>query len=154
MRDIFVIDSSVFIDAFTNKANPQYKQSAKDLMRHLFRNKMFNKNVGRIPWEVFDTLYSHFMKIGKTKTIKKVLKIVEPDFTTFKNNDSKLTVREAILKLAYRLSIKPETKLHLITNDPKMRDELLKEKTIFFVIDSNDAVNIITHPNFYYEPDN
>jgi len=147
MRDIFVIDHSVFIDALTEKGDSEYQESSRELIKHLFRYKISGINIAYMPAEALDKLFRYFLLLGKLHSISMISNIVAMDSTTFRDKNLNLSIPEAMTRLAYKFTLSP-SKVYLITNNKRVYGSLLEDNTIFSVFDSKRAGDIITHPNF------
>lgn len=147
MRDIFIIDQSIFIDALTEKGNKNYQESSRELVKHLFRYKISGITIAYMPAEALDKLFRFFLTLEKLQSISMISNIIGMDSTTFKEDDLDLKIPEAMTRLAYKFTLTPY-KVYLVTNNKRVYENLISDGTIFSVFDSKEAVNIITHPNF------
>ena len=143
MRDVFIIDNSIFEDALTEDGRKEFKESSTELLNLLFKFKLDNITIGYIPEEAYKKFVNYFIKLNKTKTISLISEIVDVE-PPIKNGQK---VFEAISNLAYKFTLIPQ-KSYLVTNNPLTFQRLLQSDRMFYVINSNDAVKIIKHPNF------
>ena len=150
MRDVFVIDQSIFIDALTEKGDKNYQDSSRELIKHLFRYKLSGVTIAYMPAEALDKLFRFFLNLEKLQSISMISNIVGMDSTTFKDRSLNLSIPDAMSRLAYKLTLSPY-KIYLVTNNKRVYNTLLGDTSTFFVADSKKAVDIITHPNFLCE---
>ena len=143
MRDVFIIDNSIFEDALTDSGREGFKQSSIQLIDELFRLKLDEIDVGYIPIEAYRKIASYFGTLKKTKAIKLISNIVNVEPST----KPKLKVVEAIQNLAYKFTLIPQ-KAYLVTNNFRTYTKLLQSDRMFYVINSDEALMIIQHRNF------
>ena len=146
MREIFVSDGSIFVDALTDAGNIAYKESAIELISLFFKYNISGKPIAYIPAEAFIKIKSFFEKIGKTNTISLITQIVGIDSSTI-DRQPKVKVSEAMCLLAYKSTLSPAN-VRLVTNDENTFKRLVEDGGLFFVINSKDAVSIIKHSSF------
>lgn len=147
MKDIFIIDGSIFIDGLVSEGkNPRLESSARELINHLFKYKISGKNIAFMPAEAYIKLMKFFLEKEKVQSISLISNIIEIDTTTYRGGEN-LSVPEAMGKLAYKLTLSP-CKVYLITNSPKTYNKILQSDRLFFVCNSEDALKIITHETF------
>lgn len=147
MRGIFIVDGSIFIDGLVPEGKkPEFENSAKELINHLFKHKISGNSIAYMPAEAYIKLMHFFLDKGRVQTISLITNIIEIDATTYRGGEN-LSVSEAMEKLAYQLTLTP-CKVYLITNSPNTYKKILQSERMFFVCNSKDALNIIAHPSF------
>lgn len=144
MKDVFIIDNSLFEDAFTDEGRAEFKQSSKEFINQIFRLKLDGIDAGYIPEKAYNGFVSFFKKIERTNTILLISQIfnIEPPAKSNENSTS-----ESIQNLAYRFTLIPR-KAYLVTNNQKIFEEVLKSQKMFYVVNSTEALKIINHENF------
>ena len=143
MRDVFVIDNSIFDDALTDDSRSDLVESSKQLINEFFKLKLEGSTVAYIPQMAYVKFQKYFNNLGKTKTIALIGNIIEVSSSAKVYNK----LDDAILDLAYKLTLTP-CKVILVTNNQNMYKKLLSSDRNFYIANSKEALSIINHPNF------
>ena len=148
MRDLFIIDNSVFEDALVDETERiGFKESSKEFINEIFKLTLNGITSGHIPKKAYDGFVSYFTKLGNTGAISLMSEIFSIENPT-RNDESSIV--QALQNLAYKFTL-TSYKSILVTNNKTIFEKLATSNKTFYVVNSKQALGIIRHKNFIKE---